>query len=192
MRTYTQEEIKAMRANLPQDLKDALSSLELMEELRRIVTEKHLHVDEAGDVAETVELTLSGLVKASEFVSRLRELLPSKSEVEVSALAEEINRRIFIKIHDSLKSVDYVASGVRESVVVNDTLGTKIPTLIPVAPTTLAPQSISSILEAKSLVPTETNHATSENTHENSDQRLKLVPDDLRQKINSDPYKESI
>lgn len=192
MRNYTQVEIARIQQALPEDLRKALQSVDMMQELRTIVAEEKLHIDEAGDVADAVELTLSGLLRVREFVPSLRELLPGRPEQEIVTLAEKINKRIFTPVRASLQQIDQAGQELTPEI------PTQAPAVSAQATTTnqppragIAPRPVVSvaapILPVSSIPP-----ITTDVSHLNPDPRVKLVPEDIKQRVNSDPYKEKI
>ena len=219
MQKYTPEEIARIKAGLPEDLKQALASVDMMQELRMIVAEQHLHIDEAGAIADAVELTLSGILRVREFIQTLRELLPEAGNDKVIAIAEAINKRIFAKVRASLQKIDQTKSeNPEEGILVNDA-----PPALPEAPqdkhvptTAVEPLYVpgpTPAIAQKLVVPpvpavkppeTKPIHeqkmsglvnvapVTTDISHMVMDERVKLVPDDIKLRINSDPYKEQI
>jgi len=247
---YTPNEISKIKAALPEDLKQALASVDMMQELRTIVFEQKLHVDEAGAVADAVELTLSGILRVREFIQTLREILPEANNEKIIVLAEAINKRIFAKVRASLQKIDQdKRENPSEGVLVNDVpikpavpppsggATAEIPAVKPlyrpeptpsVAPTPTAPMPIIAprlvvpppppavpavkslentavppldsgvtapgtvIHEQKMVAPVNVQPTTTDISHVVMDPRVKLVPEDVKQRINSDPYKEPI
>ena len=57
---------------------------------------------------------------------------------------------------------------------------------------TLGVAQVPAIHEQKAVAPVSVPPAVTDFSHINMDPRVKLVPDDVKQRINSDPYKESI
>ena len=204
MKTYTPQDIALIKASLPEDLKQALASVDMMQELRMIVAEQHLHIDEAGAVADVVELTLSGILRVREFIQTLRGLLPEAGNDKVIAIAEAINKRIFAKVRTSLQKIDQDENlSLQEGVEVPELPALPIvptpPTVkvIPPSPSEVTAMEIPApppapIHEQKMAAPVNVQPATTDISHVNMDPRVKLVPNDVRQRINSDPYKEPI
>jgi hypothetical protein len=206
MKEYTPEEIAKIKATLPADLQAALGSVDLMNELSIIVKEQRLHVDQAGTLADIVELTLSGLLRTREFISTLKEALPELSTNTVLGVAEQVSKRIFSKVQTSLKQIDQAeATRVGDSIEMKDAdMG--VPTVLAPAATVISPASTTSpepkptasplpavpIHELKATAAVSTQASTRDVSYVNTNPALKLVPDDLKSRINNDPYKEAI
>jgi hypothetical protein len=198
----TKEEIVRRTANLPADLKTASQSDQTVLELQAIAKNHNLHVDQIGTVADLVELTLSGVVLTREFVAMMTESLPGLKREQIMALAEEINRRVFAPYRVSLHNLETRAQeqGAGESIAVPEHIKAPVPppavilTAAPTAaPVTIPAPSISTPIEvAKVTAPVTSISQERDISHENRDSRLKMIPDDAKARISSDPYKESI
>ncbi len=195
IKKYTPEEIAKIRTTLPTDLQQALGSVDLMNELAAIVKEKRLHVDQAGTLADIVELTLAGLLRTREFIRTLAEMLPELKQDEILGVAEQVSKRIFSQVQASLKQIDQAES---ERLTVAETLsvpningGTErlaqAPERVESVPLPQVP-----IHELKSAAAISIRAATTDVSHINTDPTLHLVPNDFKTRINSDPYKEPI
>lgn len=204
MTTFTRDEVLKKIKSLPVDLKTAIESRELVMKLRDITKNQSLHVDDAGIVADLVELTLSGVILTKEFVALMGEALPNMPREKLLALAEEINRRIFAPFRESLKKVeaDALERGTSESILIGEhaeplnqaRVQEPVPTA-PVAqikPVLLSQARAETIETLKTSVPTVTTHDTKDLSHENRDSRLKMIPEDAKVRISSDPYKEPL
>jgi len=179
MKDITREEVEERRKHLPDDLKTALASVDLMHELQKIVMEQKLHFDEAGDVGDLVELTLSGVVPTRKFLDSLSLILPGKKRDEVLRLAEAINNRIFSKVRESLRAID------RENIEREGAVETPVDRKV-------SPTNVASVHEEKLSSATRAATTTRDISYENRDPRVKMIPIDVKQRINSDPYKEPI
>lgn len=214
------DEIAKRTKDLPGDLKVAAQSDKTVTELQAIAKNHNLHVDQIGTVADLVELTLSGVVLTREFVAMMTESLNGLKREQIMALAEEINRRIFAPYRDSLHKVEEraLAQGAGESIPVPENV--KAPEIKPVVSVTApisAPISVPTPPNTAKVIPTAVVEAPKppqlQNTeievakisapvmsigqekdvsHENLDARLKMIPEDAKKRISSDPYKEPI
>jgi len=185
MKEYTHEEIEQIKHNLPSDLKQALQSVDLMTELFKIMQEQKLHVDEAGDVADIVEATLAGILPAREFLSALTEVLEGETREHVLTVAEAINKRVFAKVHESLHKIDLESVGREKAGGENVLVPENLPVSQPRPTINITP-------EAKMTTPTSTPSSERDISYINRDPRVKMIPTDIKQRINSDPYKEPI
>ena len=170
------EEILRRTKGLPLDLNQTVQSERVIEELKTITKNHNLHVDQIGAVADLLELTLAGVVLTREFVSMLGEALPDLPQEKVLAIAEEINRKIFSPVRSSLQKVEETA------------LQSEQNSQTPISPK-MTEQTIETI---KTSVPTVSVNTSKDISYENRDTRLKMIPNDVKTRINNDPYKEPI
>jgi hypothetical protein len=208
MINLNKEEIIRRTKNVPLDLKRAIASDQVINELRGIAKEQNLHVDQLGTLADLVELTLSGVILTREFVSLMRDSLSDLPKEKVLALAEEVNKRIFAPFRESLRKLEANAleQGARESVAVGENITPVAETTTPPAqkpssppPKTIeVPTSITPNLGGQSIEATKLDGVTlssvqtSDVSHQNLDPRLKMIPEDAKARISKDPYKEPL
>ena len=194
MLKLSKEEILKRIKDLPLDLKSAAQSDQTVLELQTIAKNHNLHVDQLGTLADLVELTLGGVVLTREFVTLMREMLPEIDQGKVMAIAEEVNRRVFAPYQESLRKLEAKAieQGQRESISVGEhEQKTEAPIVQPVP--VIAPQMHEQNIEvAKMSALTMSTQQEKDISHENRDPRLKMIPDDVKTRISSDPYKEAL
>jgi hypothetical protein len=87
---------------LPQTLRDAITSPEIEEKLRMLTQKHHLHIDQSATLENEVTLALMGFTSLYAFSDTLVEELGLSREV-ANALAEDISREIFEPVHDRLR-----------------------------------------------------------------------------------------
>ncbi|HEY4515449.1 MAG TPA: hypothetical protein VJJ22_04850 [Candidatus Paceibacterota bacterium] len=206
------EEVKKLWVALPEDIQGLLESADLSKDLQTIMQNKGMHADEMGEVDTLVSMVLLGAIQTREFLPRLTEIIPKQPRDKVLAVAEEINRRIFVKMQNSLREIEDTKKEVgpntememltvpeimqnvihtpppapRASVVTTPPI--EIPNVAPM-PT---PEPTMQIHEAKMTIPTESPSSTKDVSYINTDPKLKMIPADVKARINSDPYKEPI
>lgn len=187
MREYTDQEIEDQIARLPQDLQDAIASVGVQEELRKIVESSSIHIDEAGAVYGLVDSTLAGLSRVKEFLPALGEILSSYPKDKVLTLAEQINKNIFAKVHDSLHAINNENKEEGQEGI--EVAAQAMPVSVNVAPPVATPAPT---VEEKLKVPTTMPSTEKDVSYQNTDPKLKMIPSDIKARINSDPYKEPI
>ena len=165
---------------LPQDLQTAIGSVAVKEELTTIGATLKLHVDDLGAISDLIDMTLAGFISSREFLSTLTEILPDKKREDVLAIAEAVNKQIFTRVHDSLHKIERgTPTGEQvEAVAVPENIG-KLATN-------------QGLPETKLTEPTTTPASVRDISYVNRDPKLKMIPADIKQRINSDPYKEPI
>jgi|SRR3989344_5187390 len=213
MKDYTDKEIEEQIARLPVDLQTAIGSVAVKNELQKIAAESHLHVDNLGALADLVDTTLAGLLSTREFLSTLTEILPNQKREVILSIAEAVNKQVFFPVHESLHKIDLAhiekigegrSSNEQIDILENPTtlklsppsappIFSIPPSLtIPVVPPASVNPSDKPIHEAKLSGIIQSPPSVRDISYQNRDQRLKMIPDDVKAKINSDPYKEPI
>jgi hypothetical protein len=89
--------------NLPDDLKEALWSVDSYESLQAIGRQLNLHVDQLGIVADATGRVILGLDRPDDFGRNLSGRLTDLSPAAINQIVSEVNRRIFARIRESLK-----------------------------------------------------------------------------------------
>lgn len=108
----TQEIIKEQLKKLPKDLKDAISSVDLRDKIRKISEKHHLHIDQAGNLENETAFVMIGLEPTADYKENLkRELNISRDRAQ--AITADIDKEIFARVRQSLKKIS-------ESHILND------------------------------------------------------------------------
>ena len=194
MKRLTQEEANERLRSLPNELRTALDSVDTEKEIEAIGIQCKLHVDEVGLYAEMVVMVMLGALPAKDFLANLKEALPRLDQESFLKLAEETNKRIFFKVREALQKFD------KGSVVATETVKVEDNSKLKVQNVNLAQVTVPAVPEAK---PSEVKavdlagiverpSTTTDISHENLDPRVKMIPSDVKARINSDPYREPI
>ncbi len=101
---YTQEEIDAIIDTLPEDVKDAIFSVNTAKIINEIGKKYGLHIDQMGDLGTATGDILLGITRPTDFVDNLQTKLKIE-RVRASEVAAEINEKIFSKVRDSLRAL---------------------------------------------------------------------------------------
>ena len=99
-----EETILERYESLPDDLKDALMGVDTADAIYEIGRKANLNVEKIGALAEEIGLIILGFVPSENFISDLKKVLEANEE-KVSAIAAEVNERVFIPIRESLKRI---------------------------------------------------------------------------------------
>ena len=89
---------------LPEDLKNAIFSIDSAETIQAIGKKSNLPIDKIGELADETGLVMLGLTHPNNFISNLAERLKLDKE-SARKIAEEINTQIFAKVRESLKKI---------------------------------------------------------------------------------------
>ncbi len=94
---------------LPKDLQDAITSNDVDTALQEISKINHLHIDQAGELADEVGLVLLGVVHPDDFLEDVlfRLKVDRKAATEIVA---DVNERVFKKVRESLMKVHRIDS----------------------------------------------------------------------------------
>lgn len=155
-------------AQLPDELQQAINTLDIEKVVQNIGQKHGLHVDQLGQVDNGIWQVMLGHQPASKFTANIQTGL-GISPAEAEQIAMEVNREIFVKIRESLKQLEE-----RQNTPASEELLREIN----------QPTTISNILERKlsesvNLKPVEEGITGTPDT-----------PAELEQPIHSDPYLE--
>jgi hypothetical protein len=104
MTKLTSQQLKEIYQKLPEDLKDAMFSVDSAEIIQSLGKKYNLAIDKTGELADETGLVMLGLTHPRDFISNLSQRLGVDKET-ARKIAEEINQQIFAKVRDSLKKI---------------------------------------------------------------------------------------
>jgi hypothetical protein len=102
MDTQLEIQIKERFAQLPEDIKNAIQSNALEENLQHIGEMHRLHIDQMGILGDEVRLVMLGFADPNEFAATLTAQAQIPAE-QAEKLASEIADRIFTPIRESMQ-----------------------------------------------------------------------------------------
>ncbi len=108
--SYTKEQLLEAYRRLPEDVKEAIFSVQTADVLRQLGDGKPMMIDHVGELAAETGLVLLGFTHPSQFVSHLAERLGIEKSV-AKEIAEEVNTKIFFPVRENLKKIH----GLREN-----------------------------------------------------------------------------
>ncbi|MBI3633894.1 MAG: hypothetical protein HY226_06445 [Candidatus Vogelbacteria bacterium] len=104
MQNYSSDELNEIFQTLPEELKDAIVSVDTAKIINDTGKKYGLHVDQIGAVANQTGLVLLGIVHPTEFVSAVTKAAGIE-RVVASQIASDINDKIFLKVREILQGV---------------------------------------------------------------------------------------
>ena len=113
MKNFTEEQIAQMYDNLPEDLKEAVFSVDMSEVVEKIGRENQLNIEQIGDLANETGMVMLGVTHPNEFIGNLADRLEVDKE-KARAIAGEINEQVFKKVRDSLRKIHNMREGGEE------------------------------------------------------------------------------
>lgn len=177
MANQNQKTILQKYQDLPEDLREAIFSVESAEIIQQIAKKHNLFIDKMGILAEETGNVMLGLLSPNDFISALREKLEIAPET-AREIGQEINQQIFAKVRESLKKIHNIQeekSGAETPPIKESPLPSPPPPLSPSAPETIFEKK----LEAEI-------HKTPKETKEISQEQL------AQKYEGKDPYREPL
>lgn len=104
MKKHSYEEIQKAYTSLPQDLRDAVTSVEVTENLERVAKSYGLMMDKAGEIVSEAGFVMIGLTPINEFVPNLQGRLGVSKDL-ATKIAQDISAQVFAKVRASMKKV---------------------------------------------------------------------------------------
>jgi hypothetical protein len=100
----TQKIISEQLAKLPKSIKDAISSIDLEDKIKKIANKNMLHIDQAGDLINETIFVMLGLEPTSDYKENIRREL-NISRDRAQAITADIDKEIFVSIREVLKDI---------------------------------------------------------------------------------------
>lgn len=144
MSKYTPQQLREIYLKLPEDVKEAMFSVDTAEIIRNIGEKHKLMIDKIGELADETGLVMLGLAHPSEFISHLADRLGVEKE-KAKEIAEETNSKVFFPIRENLKKIHGVEEAAPEGGEPRPEIsGRETPTVItpeipPIMPAALGP-----------------------------------------------------
>ncbi len=101
---YDLNKIKERFKLLPEEVKEAYTSIETTETIIQIRDKYHLHIDQASALAEEMGLVMLGLSKPDDFISTISTKL-HVTQMVATEITKDVNNKIFNPIKESLKQI---------------------------------------------------------------------------------------
>ena len=99
-----QEIIKEQLPRLPKNVRDAISSIDLGDKIKKIADKNMLHIDQAGNLETETVLVMLGLEPTADYKENIRREL-NVSRDRAQTITADIDKEIFMTIRESLKKI---------------------------------------------------------------------------------------
>ena len=101
---YTKEQLEAALKKLPDDVRQAVTSVDTAQALNEIGASFGLHIDQEAELESEISLYLMGLTMPKDFAPHLEERLEVTSK-KAQEIAAEANDKIFLKVRQSILKI---------------------------------------------------------------------------------------
>lgn len=101
---YTQEQLLKIFKNLPEEVKDAIVSVDTADAIKNIGDKYKLHIDQMGVLASLTGGVMLGTLKPHDFLSNIQGKLNISLET-AGEIVKDINTAIFFPIRQQLKVI---------------------------------------------------------------------------------------
>ena len=102
--SYTQEQLTEAYDKLPTLVREAISRIGTLNTIRSIKNKYGLHIDQTGELADSIGLVLFGLSTPESFVGNIQRKLYLTSE-QANDIAQTVNREIFVRVQELVKEL---------------------------------------------------------------------------------------
>jgi len=113
MINYNTQQIRGIYSKLPNDIKEAIFSVDVSDKIIDIGKKHKLAVDKIGIIGNETSRVMLGVTHPNEFIGNLTERLEVDKE-KARAIAQEINEQVFKKVRESLRKIHNMREGVEE------------------------------------------------------------------------------
>lgn len=100
----TEEELEKKFNSLPEEIQDIIYSPTTTKLVQEIGEKYELHIDKINNLMLAVEDTMTGDVRADEFISHITKELQITDEV-AQKIGQEIDQQVFEGVRDAIKSI---------------------------------------------------------------------------------------
>jgi hypothetical protein len=101
---YTKEQKRNILKNLPEDLKEAILSVETADKMMEIIKNNNLMLDQATELNDELTLFMLGLTRQKDFVGNVARRL-NIDYIKAKEIAEQINSSIINSVRISLQKI---------------------------------------------------------------------------------------
>ncbi len=97
-------EMNVALAKLPADLREIILSTDTADYIQNIGKKYNLRIDQMGGLDDEVGAVLVGETRSEEFIDKIKDRLQI-DQATASAIAQEVNEQIFVKIREALRNL---------------------------------------------------------------------------------------
>jgi len=101
---HNYEELEKKYSELPDDIREAMSSVDVAKTVENIGKSHSLHIDQIGDLMDEVSFVMLGITHPSDFIPKIQKIL-SIDNRKAQEITKDINESIFRPIKASLLSI---------------------------------------------------------------------------------------
>jgi hypothetical protein len=102
--SYTREELDKMFNELPDDVRDAMSSVDTVNILKGLQEKYKLHIDQIGELSAEIAMLMIGAMPPQRFITNIQKSIGADKET-AKTIAAEINEKIFKNVRRSLMEI---------------------------------------------------------------------------------------
>src|SRR3989344_5500550 len=113
MINYNTQQIRGIYSKLPNDIKEAIFSVDVSDKIIDIGKKHKLAVDKIGIIGNETSRVMLGVTHPNEFIGNLTERLEVDKE-KARAIAGEINEQVFKKVRESLRKIHNMREEAKE------------------------------------------------------------------------------
>ena len=103
---YTEEKLELAFENLPDDVRQAMGSLDTTRVIQNLGHKYNLHTDKVGELAEEVGLFMLGLSRPADLLINIKNRLNVPLET-AGNIVKDVNIQLFFPIRESLKKIHH-------------------------------------------------------------------------------------
>ncbi len=101
---YTREQLVDAYNKLPEIVREAISQLDMVETIERVSQKYNLHIDQQGQLSDTIGLVLFGLLSQNSFVDTIQRKLYLTSD-QAREIAATVNLEIFARVQEGVREL---------------------------------------------------------------------------------------
>lgn len=101
---YTKDQLHDAFDQLPQEIREAIVSVDTSEKVQTIAKKHSLHIDQTGELGEEIGFAMMGLTHPTEFVKNIKDRLEIDNKI-AEDIASDVNEEIFLPIKSSLQKM---------------------------------------------------------------------------------------
>jgi len=104
---YTRDQIETMIRALPEDVRDALGSIDNLDVVIELQKKYNLHYDQMGALNDEILMLYAGKTPPQEFIRNIQKSMNITPEL-AQTIGAEVNEKIFKPIRETLKKIHMV------------------------------------------------------------------------------------
>ena len=187
----SKEEMERKIENLPENIRTAIHSPEVTQNIRSISSSHRLHIDQAGALEEEIMMVMAGIKGADDFVDNIENRLGLSVEEAVN-LAVDVNEKVFAITRKSVMDAHRDNEDENTNILRDSLMAEIEDSREPSVPTTNNQQAANSFISDKLtqtvMLPSETSEQKEGEKNQNKPQPQEEKPKSYA----ADPYREPL